>query len=127
MSTLKRTISKSITTLNMKTNNFVELNKCKTYIATLEEEIADLKALIGDTVYANWKMGNVDISDVEKHLTTIKEKEQLIKEQEERIHELQLEEQQVLGTEANSVIFCSMCGAKNLQDHKFCVKCGKQL
>lgn len=39
MATLKESFAKGITALNVKTNNFIEENKCKTYISTLEEEI----------------------------------------------------------------------------------------
>lgn len=41
MATIKESFTKGITTLNIKTNRFIEVNKCKTYIATLEEEIKD--------------------------------------------------------------------------------------
>ena len=133
MSDIKRTITKGITTLNMKTNNFVEQNKSKTYIATLEEEIQDLQRTIGEVLYRNWKAGDIKFEDVERYFTSISEKEELIQKQQDYIKELQLQEQQVLGTEnqgnvANkNVKYCSMCGAQNGADYKFCVKCGKEL
>ena len=133
MSDIKRTITKGITTLNMKTNNFVEQNKSKTYIATLEEEIQDLQRTIGEVLYQNWKAGDIKFEDVERYLTSISEKEELIQKQQDYIKELQLQEQQVLGTENQgngadkNVKYCSMCGAQNRTDYKFCVKCGKEL
>lgn len=132
MSDIKKTITKGITTINMKTNNFVEQNKSKTYITTLREEIKSLQCTIGEVLYQNWKAGSADIKDVENYLTTISEKEQLIKEQEAHIREIQTQEQQILGTEnANNaesdVIYCSMCGAQNKNGYKFCIKCGKPL
>ena len=36
---LKDSLTKSITTINVKTNNFMEQSKYKTYISTLEDEI----------------------------------------------------------------------------------------
>ena len=39
---LKQGISKQITKINMKTSTFLEENKIKTYIATLETDIHDL-------------------------------------------------------------------------------------
>lgn len=133
MATLKQTISKSITTINMKTNNFVEQNKSKTYISTLEEEITKLKITIGDKLYANWKAGITDLQEVEQYLEAIKEKEQIIEEQKERIREIEIQERQILGedTSANNAkqatVFCSMCGEQNNAEYKFCVKCGKEL
>lgn len=128
MANLKQTISKGITTINMKTNNFVEQNKSKTYIATLEEEITKLKVQIGDKIYANWRAGITNLQEVEQYLETIKEKEQIIKEQRERIRDIEVQERQILGEEEKpAVVFCSMCGEKNNAGNKFCVKCGKEL
>ena len=129
MADIKKTITKGITTLNMKTNNFVEQNKSKTYISTLEEEINDLQHTIGETIYKNWMSGITEIAEVERYLTAISEKEQLIQQQKEYIQKIQLQEQQILGTESQdkNVIYCSMCGAQNMKGYKFCVKCGKAL
>lgn len=133
MSEFKKAITKGITTINMKTNSFVEQNKSKTYISTLQDEIGALKSKVGEVIYDNWKAGSVNLEDVEKYLTAISEKEVLVKEQEERIKEIQMQEQQILGTEANNNnsnsnhIFCSMCGAQNEKGYKFCIKCGKEL
>ena len=130
MSEFKRAISKGITAINMKTNNFVEQSKCKTYISTLEDEVKALKCKVGDVLYANWKAGSASVADVERYLTAIAEKENIMKEQMERMQEMQTQEQQILGTEGSENtghIFCSMCGAQNSKDYKFCVKCGKEL
>lgn len=51
MASLKDTFTKGLTTLNVKTNNFMEESKCKTYITTLENEIAGLKQKLGDDIY----------------------------------------------------------------------------
>lgn len=125
MSTLKQTISKGITTINMKTNNFVEQNKSRTCISALEEEITNLKITIGETMYSNWKTGNKEVDEVQKYLEMIKEKEELIAKEQEKIREMELQEKQLLngGNVANkNVIFCSMCGAQNMTGYKFCVK-----
>ncbi len=45
---LKQGISKQITKINMKTSSFLEENKIKTYIATLENDIHELKLKAGD-------------------------------------------------------------------------------
>ena len=48
MASLKESLSKGITTINVKTNSFMEESKCKTYISTLEKEIQILKQNIGE-------------------------------------------------------------------------------
>ena len=130
MGEIKKAITKGITTINMKTNSFVEVNKCKTYIATLEDEIKVLKSKVGEIIYTNWKAGSVSVDDVERYLTAISEKEKLVKEQMQQMKEIQIQEQQILGTDApenKGSVFCSMCGAKNSSEYRFCVKCGKEL
>lgn len=52
MASLKESLSKGITTINVKTSSFMEESKCKTYISTLEKEIQILKQNIGEIVYA---------------------------------------------------------------------------
>ena len=53
MASLKESLSKGITTINVKTNSFMEESKCKTYISTLEKEIQILKQNIGETMTVN--------------------------------------------------------------------------
>ncbi|MBO5373362.1 MAG: zinc-ribbon domain-containing protein [Lachnospiraceae bacterium] len=151
MASLKDAFAKSITTLNVKTNNFMEETKCKTYIATLEEEIITLKKQIGEIVYSIWTQ-DVDLkAQVAPLIGQIEEKQKEIKVQEERIAMLSVQEQQILGTGQNpmpnqfmgspiqpviqgtgvqsaaDVIYCGSCGAQNASNYKFCIKCGVPL
>lgn len=133
MAGFKRTLEKGITTLNVKTNNFMEESKCKTYIATLEKEINNLKLSIGNSVYDNWTNNEDAMNGIEEFLQKIREKEQEIRAQEERIRQLTVEEKQILGAAddqtvvSEDVVYCSQCGAKNASNFKFCVKCGTLL
>ena len=133
MAGLKSTLEKGITTLNVKTNNFMEESKCKTYIATLEKEITNLKLSIGNTVYENWSNDADAMNGVEEQLQKIREKEQEIAAQEERIKQLAEEEKQIFGVAdgqaaaSGEAVFCSQCGAPNAANFKFCVKCGTPL
>lgn len=133
MAGFKSTLEKGITTLNVKTNNFMEESKCKTYIATLEKEINALKLSIGNSVYDNWTNNEDVMNGIEEFLQKIKEKEQEIRVQEERIRQLSVEEKQILGVTddrtgmAEDAVYCSQCGAKNASNFKFCVKCGASL
>ena len=133
MASLKESITKSITTLNVKTNNFMEQSKYKTYISTLEEDIKKLKFQIGALAYEKWSNGEDGKEELEPLFMQISSKYKEISIQEENIRKLYEEEQQILGTGSNASvannaaapgIFCSQCGAKNAENYRFCVKCG---
>lgn len=136
MASLKESITKSITTLNVKTNNFMEQSKYKTYISTLEEDIKKLKFQIGALAYEKWSNGEDGKEELEPLFMQISSKYKEISVQEENIRKLYEEEQQILGTGSNASvannaaapgIFCSQCGAKNAENYRFCVKCGSPL
>ena len=135
MASFKDTVTKGITTLNVKTNNFMEEAKCKTYISTLEEEIKKLKYQIGEVTYVGWSQGIDSKSGVESLLREISAKYQEIQLQKNKIENLSVEEQQILGNATSTqqqernvgVIFCRQCGTQNVSTYKFCSKCGNQL
>ena len=132
MANLKDSFSKGITALNVKTNNFMEENKCKTYITTLENEIRDLKTEIGASAYQKWVAGESYVESAEPILAQIKEKYLEIDRQKQKIEQLQMEEKQILGSQnasapAGNKKFCSQCGAPNEMNYKFCCKCGAPL
>lgn len=131
MASLKDSFSKGLTTINLKTSNFMEENKIKSYISTLDEEKNNALMQIAQTIYTQWKAGNVDVSAVETLLQTVKAKEEEIANQKEKIVQLQVQEEQILGKkpaqEAETTRFCPVCGAQNNAKFKFCYKCGKPL
>ena len=128
--------SKGITTINVKTNNFMEENKIKTYISTLENEANGLLGQVGNIAYGQWKTdGNLDVTAMESLLQQIRGKEQEIEVQKQKIMELQKQEEQILGKKNDAapqmnqgeVTYCSKCGAANVKGYKFCSKCGSPL
>lgn len=136
MDSLKGVLSKGLTTINVKTNNFMEESKCKTYISTLEKEIRDLKFEIGELMYDSWKNGHDNQSKIEEDMNTIRTKEENIEQQKEIMKNLAVEEQQILGNrqmsagaeqQAGAVVFCPKCGAQSSAGYKFCSKCGNPL
>lgn len=134
MASLKDTFTKGLTTLNVKTNNFMEESKCKTYITTLENEIAGLKQKLGDDIYTSWMNQGDLTAGVEETCKQIQNKYQEIEAQRLKIAQLQEEEKQILGAAPaqNAMpegenIFCSQCGTKNSVNYKFCCKCGAPL
>lgn len=143
MADIKNTFSKGLTVLNVKTANFLELNKIKTYITTLNSEIASLKAEIGEDVYGSWSSDREIMSEqLEKKLQMVKEKMAIIRQQEEEAARLTEKEKQILGEQEargqaaeiriqappeNPVLVCPKCGQAYEQPYKFCKKCGTKM
>lgn len=131
MASIRESLSKGLTTINVKTNNFMEESKCKTYISTLEKEIRDLKLNLGDIIYENWLSGKTEEVALQEIMKQIKQKYDEIEQQKKIMDQLTISEQQILGTgsnaQAGSVIYCAQCGAQNASNYKFCCKCGKPL
>lgn len=134
MAGLLDSLSKGIATVNVKSGNMMEKNKIKTYISTLEKEIADLKAQVGEITYHDWAENTYDFAKIEPALQAISNKYVEINHQKEKMEELDKEEKQILGNASQqpviageSVRFCPSCGAQNENHYKFCMKCGSPL
>lgn len=132
MAGIKEMLSKGVTSVNVKTSNFMEINKIKTYINTLNDEILDLQKIIGRKTYEAWKNESFDVSMIEQELQKIKMNYVEIENQEIKIKEIEEEAERILGVNNQSSdmtgkIFCSSCGRVNNEDSKFCVGCGAQL
>lgn len=128
MATLKESLSKGITAINVKTSSFMEESKCKTYISTLEKEIQVLKANIGEVVYAKSVANESYDEPVARLVQQIQGKYEEIEQQKKAIEQLAVEQKQILGTAQASVVkYCANCGAENAGNYKFCCKCGTPL
>lgn len=136
MADIKNSFSKGLTMLNMKTSSFLELNKIKTYINTLNSEIATLKSEIGDLVFRSWTSGQEPLSeDVVEKLNLIQTKLALIAEQEAAAAKISSMEKQILGEQEKTpdpaqtepVLICSNCGQVYERPVKFCTKCGNRM
>lgn len=129
MAGFKESITKGITTINMKTSNFMEESKYKTHITSLENEINTLELNLGKTIFEKWKSGADYKEGIEDALNTIQSKYDAIDEQKRNIEKLHEEEKQILGNQPNQPTgkFCTKCGAPNDPNYKFCCKCGNPL
>ncbi|HCI25541.1 MAG: zinc ribbon domain-containing protein [Roseburia sp.] len=129
MASLKESLSKGITTINVKTSSFMEESKCKTYISTLEKEIQILKQNIGEIVYAKSVAGESYEEEVTKIIEQIQSKYAEIEQQKATIEQLAVQEKQILGNQSATVNikYCAKCGAQNAANYKFCSKCGTPL
>ena len=135
MASLKDTFAKGLTTINVKTSNFMEESKCRTYMTTLEGEIKELKLSIGEKSYEAWCKDADCTDEITALYEKIKEKNDEIELQKEKIQKLAEEEQQILGSASQTAqaqesvgnVFCSQCGTANAANFKFCAKCGAPL
>ncbi len=131
MDSFKGSLSKGLTMINVKTSNFMEESKAKTYISTLEKDIATNKMNLGEMIYQRWMEGEAVDEALLPYLQEIKEKYDQIEAQKQSMEQLRIQEQQILGTTQDTntgkVIYCSKCGSTNAANYKFCVKCGNPL
>lgn len=133
MAGLKGSFSKGLTAINLKTSNFMEENKYKTEIATLEAEIEKLKFTVGEIVYKNWNTENFTLQSLSEEVESIIEKYDNIDRLKKEIEMLAEREKQILGQSTNErvkntgKVFCSNCGNEVKAGHKFCEKCGNRL
>lgn len=133
MAGIKDSFSKGLATINVKTSNFMEENKLKTHISTLEAEIEKLKHSVAEIVYKKWEENTFTIQVVENELEAIKEKYALIEKIRTQINELSKKEKQILGSSEGQKsgntgkLFCTNCGAECKVGYKFCEKCGNKL
>jgi len=131
MAGIKDTFSKGLTTLNVKTSNFMEENKQKTFISTKEQEIEKIKYSIGEKVCANWGKEDFSLKDLAADMEEIFKKQEAIEEAKKQIEEMLAKEKEILGATDNAVkgdvIYCGECGAANKAGNKFCEKCGNKL
>ena len=134
MASFKEKLSKGLTAFNVKSSSFLETNKIKGIISTLENDIKDLNRILGEIVYEAWtKNEPVDMEKLNPVLAQIKGKYELISENEAQIRAVIENEKMILGgTEqvkaamAGQVV-CPKCNAMYDTGVNFCTKCGTKL
>lgn len=134
MADIKNAFSKGITALNVKTSNYLEETKLKTYINTLNDEINVIKMEAAGIAYSLWMDGNFSLTtELEDRFMQIKNRQELILQKQKEIERLEQEEKQILGAAPaaggvrEGVIYCTNCGSANNSVNRFCEKCGTPL
>lgn len=132
MADIRETFSKGLTAINLKTSNYLEVAKLKTYINTLSNESDALKLEVANLLYVQWVNGAFEkTADIEDKLMQIKQRQELIEQKQKEIENVEKEEQNILGNKNTGVkagvIYCSSCGAQNNEENRFCEKCGSPL
>lgn len=128
MADIKNAFSKGITALNMKTSNYLEETKIKTYINTLNEEIDAIKMDVANIAFHLWMNGDFKMTpEMEDKFAQIKSRQEVIAQKQKEMEKLQEEEKQILGAGngvREGVTYCTNCGAANNSVNRFCEKCG---
>ena len=134
MADIKNAFSKGITALNVKTSNYLEETKLKTYINTLNDEINVIKMEAAGMAYSLWLDSNFGLTtELEDRFMQIKNRQEIIAQKQKEIERLEQEEKQILGAAPagggvrEGVIYCTNCGNANNSVNRFCEKCGTPL
>ena len=127
MARLKDAFSRGITSINVKTNEFVEESKINTHISTLNSEIKSLQATIGAIIYGQWKENGINLSSIEPILAEIDSKNYEIDTLKHELYEVRCKSMQILGKSSDELEFCPKCGNKNQIGNVFCTVCGSKL
>lgn len=133
MASFMDSVSKGLTTINVKTSNFMEENKLRTSISTKENEISQLKIMIGNIVYENKEDFTQPV--IQEQIKAIDERLAAIENLKKEIEGLAEKEKDILGSQnymqsqADNTpkIYCAKCGSPNETGYKFCEKCGSPL
>lgn len=123
----KRTISKKATEVNVKTSMFLEINKIRSYISVVQQEMDKKYTGLGKTVYQMWQEDAVELEKVEALFLELKECEKKIDEYNFQIQKIEEDNKKYMGIANEKVIFCSNCGAKNSSEAAFCRECGSKM
>ena len=130
MAGIKKGITKGLASINIKTANFMETNKLKTHISTLEDEINKMTLNVGEIIYQSWAKKENGLEECVPILETIKLKRDTVIKLQSEIKALEDKEKEILGnlqedkTLPKSHSTCSNCGSALLDNAKFCTKCG---
>lgn len=124
---LKTGISKSVATVNVASNVYLETNKIKLMIENTQSSIEEIIRELGWTAYRSMESGNLNQDELRSYIGTVNEKKAEITRLLARIQELEAEKQMVLGSQKESEGTCPQCGENNPPEATFCRKCGRKL
>ena len=96
---LKNTLDKSIATVSVKSEVLVENSKIKNQIANLERERAQHIIRMGEAMYEMWRSNRFSRETFQQLCQSIHACDEGIAEQNRRLEQLKIEEQQILGTQ----------------------------
>ena len=96
---LKDKLDRGIATVSVKSESMVETSRIKSHIQNYQRQQTTLITQLGNEMYAMWKAGEMNRERFEQVCKEIYGFEQAIAEQNRRIEQIRVEEQQLLGTQ----------------------------
>ncbi len=96
---LKDKLDRGIATVSVKSESMVETSRIKSQIQNYQRQQTALITQLGNEMYAMWKAGEMNRERFEQDRKEIYGSEQAIAEQNRRIEQIRVEEQQLLGTQ----------------------------
>ncbi len=96
---LKDKLDRGIATVSVKSESMVETSRIKSQIQNYQRQQTALITQLGNEMYAMWKAGEMNRERFEQVCKEIYGFEQAIAEQNRRIEQIRVEEQQLLGTQ----------------------------
>lgn len=96
---LKDKLDRGIATVSVKSESMVETSRIKSQIQNYQRQQTALITQLGNEMYAMWKAGEMNRERFEQVCKEIYGFEQAIAEQNRRIEQIRIEEQQLLGTQ----------------------------
>lgn len=127
---IKESLFKNIAKINIKASSFIEENKAKMYLDSLEKEIEELEKTCGEQVYQMWLNQEFALEKLTDIFQRISEKQIEIQQQNTLLEEMQKKNRQMLGEKgmsAGNMEVCPRCGAACAPDVNFCKECGAKL
>lgn len=124
---VKNNVNKAVNTVSVKSSIAIEKSKLNNYIATLNQEIEQLKAKLASRYYDMWVAEDINFDEIDEICQQILDREGIIKVQQQKIQQLDESEQLMPVNDEPEGMFCGQCGGKNGTGSKFCVHCGSPL
>ena len=127
---IKQSFSKQIAKINIKASSFIEENKIKMYLDSLNKEIEELQKKCGEQSYQMWQNQEFNLESLVPIFQKLSEKWLEVQKQNEKLTELQKKNRQMLGeksTMTGNGEVCPKCGAPCTPDMNFCKGCGTKL
>lgn len=131
---IKKTITKSVVAVNVKTSVYLDTSKLKIQISSIEKEIQEDYLTLGKSVYLLWKNDTRSFETLSDTLQMVQEKYSKIDSILLDIEELEKHERDVFGakvvtvaTNECNVFSCKVCTTQYTTQVKFCKKCGNKM
>lgn len=127
---LKQSFSRQIAKWNVKASSFMEESKIKTYMDTLNREIAEIQQECGGKAYAMWMENEFEAEQLVPLFEKIAEKQVELQNQKTLLAEMQSKNRQLLGEQESGrqkSFICPNCGAECSPETNFCRECGTKV